>query len=292
MICSKRVLATVAIALAAALLAAPARAQTAPASPPQGEAQPRPTGALQMSAVFAGDQKPIRSGLVWRIYEERGEGPPALVAKSDTPALNWPLPPGAYLVHAAYGYASASRRVVIATGNVTERLAISAGGLVVGGVIGDAPIPGNRLTFAVYVPVGTNSEGRLVVSDAKGGEIIRLPEGAYHVVSTYGDSNAIMRADLRVEVGKVTEATLNHRAATVTLKLVASEGGEAFAGTAFSVLTPGGDVIREAIGAFPSVTLAEGDYMLIARHEGQVHTREFKVESGLNRDIEVLAKPK
>jgi hypothetical protein len=29
---------------------------------------------------------------------------------------------------------------------------------------------------------------------------------------------------------------------------------------------------------------------VIARHEGQVHTREFKVESGLNRDIEVLAK--
>ena len=46
-------------------------------------------------------------------------------------------------------------------------------------------------------------------------EIIRLPEGSYHVVSTYGESNAIMRADLKVEVGKLTEATLNHRAATV-----------------------------------------------------------------------------
>ena len=96
--------------------------------------------------------------------------------------------------------------------------------------------------------------------------------------------------DLKVETGKITEATLNHRAATVTLKLVASIGGEAFAGTAFSVLTPGGDVIREAIGAFPSVTLAEGDYVLIARHESEVYTREFKVESGLNRDVEILAK--
>ena len=159
-------------------------------------------------------------------------------------------------------------------------------------MVGDAPIPGNRLTFSVFVPMGTNSEGRLVVADAKGGEVIRLPEGAYHVVSTYGGSNAIMRADLKVEAGRLTEATLNHRAATVTLKLVAAEGGEAFAGTAFSVLTPGGDVIREAIGAFPAVTLAEGDYVLIARHEGQVYTREFKVENGLNRDIEVLAKVK
>ena len=50
------------------------------------------------------------------------------------------------------------------------------------------------------------------------------------------------------------------------------------------------DTIREAIGAFPQVTLAEGDYVLIARHDGQVYTREFKVESGLNRDVEVIAK--
>ena len=65
------------------------------------------------------------------------------------------------------------------------------------------------------------------------------------MVSTYGESNAIQRADLKVENGKVTEATLSHRAATVTLKLVAAAGAEAFAGTAFSVLTPGGDTIRE-----------------------------------------------
>jgi hypothetical protein len=38
------------------------------------------------------------------------------------------------------------------------------------------------------------------------------------------------------------------------------------------------------------VTLAEGDYVLIARHEGQVHTREFKVDSGLDKDIEVIRK--
>ena len=49
-------------------------------------------------------------------------------------------------------------------------------------------------------------------------------------------------------------------------------------------------VIREAIGAFPQVILAEGDYVLIARQEGQVYSRDFKVESGVDRDIEVLAK--
>jgi hypothetical protein len=259
-------------------------------APPGALAPPAGQVALYLSASFAGDGKPIRSGLSWRIYEDRGEAAqPTLVNRSANPAPTITLPPGNYVIHVAYGYAGATKRVSLQSGNLAERLTISAGALKLGGSVSESPIPPNRLTFAVYVPIGANSEGRLVTANAKAGEVLRLPEGTYHVVSTYGESNAIMRADLKVETGRVTEATLNHRAATVTLKLVGSEGGEAFAGTAFSVLTPGGDVIREAIGAFPSVTLAEGDYVLIARHEGQVYTREFKVESGLNRDIEILA---
>ncbi len=50
-------------------------------------------------------------------------------------------------------------------------------------------------------------------------------------MSNYGESNAIQRAVLKVETGKITDATLNHKAATVILKLVAAPGTEAFAGT-------------------------------------------------------------
>ena len=199
------------------------------------------------------------------------------------------LPVGTYLIHAAYGLASSTRRVSLASGTYAERLQISAGALKLSGAIEGVPIPSDRLSFSVFVPLANDSEGRLVAEKVKPGDLVRLPEGNYHVVSTYGDSNAIMRTDLRVELGRITEATLNHRAATVTLKLVAQPGGEAFAGTSFSVLTPGGDSIREAIGAFPSVTLAEGDYVVVARHDGRVFTREVKVESGINGDIEVVA---
>jgi hypothetical protein len=279
------------LSLAAAPLGATlALAQApSPALPLAPSAPSAERATVHLSAVFAGDSRPVRSGLVWRVYEERSETtPPIFIEKSTAATPAFSLKPGNYVAHAAYGFAGASRRIAVQTGTVVERLTISAGALKVSGAVGDTPIPAHRVSVSVYVPIGNNSEGRLVVGNVRGGEIVRLPEGTYHVVSNYGDSNAIMRADLNVEAGRVTEATLNHRAATVVLKLVASAGGEAFAGTAFSVLTPGGDVIREAIGAFPSVTLAEGDYVLIARHEGQVHTREFKVESGLDRDIEVV----
>jgi hypothetical protein len=284
------------LALAALLLSGSAAIAQAPATPAPDAAQPPapPEGAVvSLSAVFAGDPKPIRSGLVWRVFDDKGDaGQPAVVARSTEAAPNLSLPPGAYIVHAAYGFAGATKRLTVQGGAVAERLTISAGALKLSGVIGDAPIPPNRVSFSVFVPVGNNVEGRLIRGNVKAGEIIRLPEGMYHVVSTYGESNAIMRADLKVDTGRVTEAALNHRAATLTLKLVAAAGGESFAGTAFSVLTPGGDVIREVIGAFPSVTLAEGDYVVIARQGAQVYTREFHVDSGFDRDVEVLAASK
>lgn len=242
---------------------------------------------LMLSASFAGDPKPIRSGLVWRIYEDKGGATPERVTTLSEPTPSYTLPPGTYIIHAAYGLASQTKRVTMNGVASAERIVIGAGALRLSGAIGDVPILPNRLVFSIFQPLPNDSEGKLIAASVKAGDLVRLPEGTYHVVSTYGESNAIMRADLKVDRGRITEATLNHRAATVTLKLVTSAGGEAFAGTAFSVLTPGGDVIREAIGAFPTVTLGEGDYMLIARHNGQVYSREFKVESGLDRDIEV-----
>lgn len=262
----------------------------APPAVQPAQSQTTPLASLALAAQFASDRKPIRSGLVWRILSETADGsPPRIVARSTDAQPVFSLEPGTYLLHAAYGFASGTKRITLGPQGLRDQVSISAGGLSLAGSIGDAPIAPAQLSFQIFVPLQGNSEGRLV-ANAKGGELIRLPEGTYHVVSTYGDSNAIQRADVKVESGKVTDATLHHRAARVTLKLVAAAGGEAFAGTAFSVLTPGGDVIREAIGAFPQVILAEGDYVLIARQEGQVHSRDFKVESGLDRDIEVLAR--
>ena len=89
--------------------------------------------------------------------------------------------------------------------------------------------------------------------------------------------------------GKLIDVTLRHRCATLTLKLVNKPGGEALANTTFTVLTPGGDVIRELIGAFPSLVLAEGEYVVIARHDAKTYQSTFQVQSGMDRDVEVVA---
>ncbi|BCM83428.1 hypothetical protein [Methylobacterium indicum] len=283
--------------------AAPGQAPALPAGvapqgvAPQGVTQgpppaPAPAEAsLSLRAVLTSEAKPLRGGLTWRIYEDRPEGgKPVVLARSEEAQPTFRLPPGSYLANVTYGFVSTSKRVTLNPGAASDQLTVNAGALRLSGAVGEAKIQPGQLAFAVFVPIGNNPEGRLVRDGVKAGEIVRLPEGTYHVVSTWGDSNAIQRADLKVENGRLTDATLNHRAATVTLKLVAAPGTEAFAGTAFSVLTPGGDTIREAIGAFPQVTLAEGEYQLIARHDGKVYTQDFKVESGVDRDIEAIAK--
>ena len=263
---------------------------------------------LNLTATLGASTTPIRSGLKWRIFQERAEndGNHVIVAESSeaTPAIA--VPDGSYVVHVSYGLASAMRRISLSGRNATERLQLNAGALRVTSMLGDVAIAPNRITLSVYVPDRSGSEARLIVSNAHPGDILRLPEGSYRVVSTFLDkesagstgapgaapnaTNSVISADLRIQAGKLTDTTLRHRAAILTLKLVNTPGGEALANTSFSVLTPGGDVIRELIGAFPALILAEGEYVVIARRDGKTYQATFTVQSTLDRDVEVVAK--
>ena len=100
----------------------------------------------------------------------------------------------------------------------------------------------------------------------------------------------MVRADIRVDAGKLTEATVYQKAARLTLKLVEVHGGEAIANTEWSVMTPDGDSVVESVGAFPSVVLAAGQYKAIAQHDGKSYQTDFIVEPGIDRDVEVLLK--
>lgn len=277
-----------------------------PASPGPNSAGPATDvkhGVIHLVATMTADGPAVRAGLQWRVFADAAaaDGTHKVMAQSADPQPSFDLPNGTYIVHATFGYASTMKRITVADSGSTERLALNAGAIEVDGTLGDAAIPVDRLSLAIYVPDHNNPEAKLVVSGAKPGQVICLPEGSYHIVSTYldtegvgsltpvSDTNSMVSADLRVQAGKVLQATVKHRAAMETLKLVNVPGGEALANTSFTILTPGGDVIRELIGAFPSLVLAEGDYVAIARHDGRTFQAEFKVQSALDRDVEIIA---
>jgi hypothetical protein len=248
--------------------------------------------ALALSARFGKDAPPISGGLTWRVYAAKAEpgGAFRLVREEKSPAPTLVLPPGNYIVHVGFGLATAVKPVSLRGSTVREEFDLPAGGLRIEGRVGDVAIPAGQISFDVYM--GSQFEAgdrRPIAEHVMTGSVVVVPEGTYYIVSNYGDANSLVRSDIRVQAGKLTDIAVNHRAAVITLKLVSDKGGEALANTAWSVLTPGGDVIKESIGAFPRVVLAEGEYRAIARNEGKVFEREFKVVTGVDGDVEVMA---
>jgi hypothetical protein len=252
--------------------------------------------------MFApGDTLPINSALNWRVFDARADadGGHALVAESNQASPSFSLADGDYIVHVGCGLAGAAKQINVNGAPMVEKVTMNAGALKISGLLGDAPIAPARLAIQVYLPDHNDPEAKLILPNLKANEAECLPEGAYHVVSRLLDAtpgatntptNSTVYADLRVQAGKLTAGVLRHRAANMTLKLVNSAGGEALANTSFSILTPGGDVIRELIGAFPSLVLAEGEYVAIARHDNKTYQATFKVVSSQDRDVEVMAK--
>jgi hypothetical protein len=248
---------------------------------------------LLLAARFGPEPPAITAGLVWRIYSDKPDanGMFKLVKEEKSASPTVLLPAGGYVVHVSFGLASAVKPVQLRSESVREVFEIKAGGLRVEGRVGDSRIPPSQVSFDIYK--GSQFEPtdrRPIAQNVVTGDVVPLPEGTYYIVSNYGDANAVVRSDIRVQPGKLTDVTVNHRAAIVTLKLVSSPGGEALANTAWSVMTPSGDVIKESIGAFPRYILAEGDYRAIARNEGKVYERGFKIITGVDGEVEVLAR--
>ncbi|HHY48309.1 MAG TPA: hypothetical protein GYA10_00955 [Alphaproteobacteria bacterium] len=263
---------------------------------------PRGTATEALAAVAAEKQKVVLTaqitengmnipeGLVWRVFDTHTDasGELPLAAKSEEATATFELVPGQYVVHVAYGRAQATQTLEVTEGGTRESIVLDAGALRLNAAVtGDIGIPINLLRFDVFT-AGTGGERTLVAQNLAANDIVTLNAGTYHVVSYFGGVNAVVRADLRVEPGQLTDATLYHRAAQIGFKLVTEPGGEAIADVEWTVKTADGKTVFSEIGAFPATVLAEGDYLVLAKRGDTVYNREFQVQPGPSREIEVL----
>ena len=258
----------------------------------QGPLATAAQGQITLSASLTEDGPPITRGLVWRVFspEADADGKLPMVASAQGGTGVSTLEPGSYLIHASFGRAGATKRITVGSEARTESVVLDAGGLKLDAVLsGGVRIPPARLRFSIYeAEPDASGERALIIPDVQPNAVVRLNSGTYHVVSTYGTVNAVIRSDIHVEAGKLTEATVEHKAAELTMKLVRDKGGEAIADTSWSVLTESGDVVHESVGAFASMVLAEGDYAVVAKNRERIYQRDFTVTAGRNQDVEVL----
>ncbi|MEA2895659.1 MAG: hypothetical protein QOJ84_1274 [Bradyrhizobium sp.] len=277
--------------LPAPLTQPPVSAVTPPVAPPPIASTPG-QAVLSLTARYGKDLPVINSGLVWRVFSDRPDetGTFKLIREERGATPNIVLPPGGYVVHVTLGLVSAVRPVTLKADTFRESFLLPAGGLRIEGRVGTSKIPQNQISFAIYKGSQFEAAERVaLVPSVAAGDVVLLPEGTYYIISNYGDANSVVRSDIKVQAGKLTDVIITHRAAVITLKLVGDKGGEALANTAWSVITPGGDVIKESIGAFPRVVLSEGEYRAIAKNEGKVFERPFNVVNGVDGEIEVVA---
>lgn len=250
-------------------------------------------GVYMLQARLGRDGPPLQNGVTFRVFGDAlgADGKLPELAEANGGTATFKLEPGSYLVYAAYGRAGAAKRIKVDGIGPGDTVVLNAGGLKLSALTGkDQRLPPALTKFDIYAPDEAGSDDRsLLVENCPADKVVALNAGIYHVVSRYGDANAVVRADIKVEVGKLTEATLYQKAARLTLKLVDQHGGEAIADTAWTVKTEAGESIVENVGAFPSVVLAAGAYKAVAKHDGRVFEREFTVEPGRDRDIEVIA---
>jgi hypothetical protein len=244
---------------------------------------------LVLQARLVAEGEPLSAGVLWRVFgtQPGADGHLPLVQEARGGTATIKLVSGEYLVHAAFGHAGVAKRVTIADDDQMESLVFNAGGLRLEAVVAeDRPIPPESLMFEV-LQEDENGDYVTVVPNATPGRVLRLSAGTYHVDSRYGSVNATVRADIEVEPGRLTEVVMRHSAAEVTLKLVSVEGGEALANTSWTVTTQDGTKVHESVGAFPTIVLAAGSYTAVATHQDDIYSRDFTVEAGIDRDIEV-----
>lgn len=288
-------------AVALSLPALPSLAQTTAPATPNSSAVARTTpqaaarGNVSLTAVLTEDGQPIDQGMIWHIFREHA-GPDdkrQLVSQRKEAAPRLQLDPGEYTINAAFGRATLTRRIVVEEGKpLNEVFNLNAGGLRLGAVLANGePAPERSVVFDVFSQERDQSGNRVkVISGARPGLIMRLNAGSYQVVSTYGDANARVRADVTVEAGKLTDATLNQTGAKVTFKLVGHEGGEALADVAWSILNSKSETVKEAVGALPTHILAAGRYSVLAKRGGRTFRAEFTAKAGETAVVEVVAR--
>jgi hypothetical protein len=282
------------VQVAPATMPTPAGAGSTSVARTGGEAPPSPSALPQvkLEALLTNDGQRIDQGLVWRVFNARSEtdGKPKLLATHREAAPLLKVQPGDYTINVAFGRANLTRKITVkANDAATEQFVLNAGGLRLSADVGGSAPPANAITYSIQAEERDQFGARAtVMSGAKPGSIIRLNAGIYQIVSTYGDANAVVRADVTVEAGKLTEAAISHAAAKVQFKLVTQAGGDAVADTAWSVQTLNGELVKESVGMMPSHILAPGSYAAFAKREGKAYRRDFSVRPGDNVQVEIV----
>ena len=223
---------------------------------------------LAVSARFSQDASFAAQNIDWTIHSETGQ----LIYQGQSEGITLPLPPGSYVVEAAFGNAHAAQIVTLATGTkLTANLVLNAGALRI------APHPDapgvEQPAISIYA-----SSGLLAGSEIPGpiapGQVIKLATGSYRIETAYPNGNAKAVTVVDVLPGIIRSVDIAMPSGLVRFSLP-----DGSANAEWTVAGSDGDPIR-ATGTIVQLVLRPGNYAAEARMGDLVMTKNFTVTDG------------
>jgi hypothetical protein len=232
---------------------------------------------LELTARLSPEGGIIGRNISWTV--RRADGTP--VYESEAGSVDISVPPGDYVVEAAYGAANLSQSVSLPPGSrIVASFILNAGGLSVAARLGDSTLPKAAPRIRVFA-LSEGKADRLVALSVKPGEIIRLPQGRYRVESLPAQGNAVAVADVDVKAGRVSTLDITHKASLARLSFVGSPS----ASVRWDIEDAKGRRIAEASGLNANLLLVPGTYTARATVGRELLTATFLIAAGETRDI-------
>jgi hypothetical protein len=232
---------------------------------------------LELTARLTEDSPIIEGRISWTVRSATGK----TVYDSESGSVDISVPPGDYVVDAAYGAASVSSTVSLPRGSrLMVSFVLNAGGLSVESKMDSDALPPARPRVRVFALDGAD-EGQLVAASADAGEIIRLPAGRYRVESRLAAGNAAAVTDVSVKPGVISKVGITVKAGLARLSFVGSPSAK----VTWAVEDSNGARVALRDGLTANLLLTPGHYKATAAAGGEMLTATFRIGAGQTRDI-------
>ena len=246
---------------------------------------------LRLRARITAATDPIARPIAWTVHrvDDRAEDEWPLVGERSAADATFDLAPGQYVVRAGYGAIKAAKVVVVQPRQqVDVTFILNAGGLrVVPALAFLDPPEGVNAKHWVFEAADDRGSRRLFAETDRPGEVIRLNAGTYHLVSRFGDANAVVEADVTVRPGMLTEVEINHKAGIVHLGFARHDTDGPSETVQWQINDSNGAVIMRADGARISQILAPGAYIAAVDYGGRKFEARFEIDIGETREVNI-----
>ncbi len=251
-------------------------------------------GYLKLSARPAVGAQTLSDKVHYTIYKgtQSLDGKREQIAQSNKTSPTFWLPAGEYFIKANYGLASADMAVRIKANQRTEKtVIINAGALRLSSKVEGLPETLKSQVFYVIYDAKPDLEGnyREIFTTSQAQRTVRIPPGEYLIEGRWGNTNARTPVSAMVTAGKLTSATVIHRAGRARFKLTSVPGGPPTGKPYWTFYDFSGAEIGRNVKPTPERIFSAGKYSVVVRYDDQEFKAEFTIKSGDEKQIDIVA---